>query len=67
MTMQKVAPPVTVDAQQDYSIAEAAAIRRCSRAQVYKDLKAGRLVAFKRGRRTLVNGFELISRAGAPS
>ena len=63
------APPLTVDPNQDYSIAEAAAIRRCSRAQVYKDVKADppRLLTFKRGRRRLVTGAELIRRAGAPS
>lgn len=61
----KVAPPLTVDANQDYSVAEAAAIRRECRAQIYKAIKAGTLITFKRGKRRLVNGAELIRRAGA--
>ena len=67
MTMQKVAPPLSVDPNKDYSISEAAAIRRESRAQTYKMIKAGKLATFKRGRRRLVSGKELIARAGAPS
>ncbi len=67
MTTKTVAPPLTVDPNQDYSIAEAAAIRRESRASTYKVIKAGGLATFKRGRRRLVNGAELIRRAGAPS
>jgi hypothetical protein len=67
MTTQKVAPPLTVDANQDYSIDEAAAIRRECRASVYKAIRRGTLVSFKRGRRRLVSGAELIRRAGAPS
>jgi hypothetical protein len=66
---QRIVAPVVIDPNQDFSVDEAAAIRRCCRAQIYKDLKAKppRLVAFKRGRRTYISGAELIRRAGAPS
>ena len=67
MSNSKITPPVTVDPNQDYSIPEAAAIRRECRAMTYKAIKAGTLATFKRGKRRLVNGAELIRRAGAPS
>jgi hypothetical protein len=63
----RVVPPLVIDPNQDYSIAEAAAIRRECRAQVYKAITAGTLATFKRGRRRLVSGKELIVRAGASS
>ena len=62
MTRQKIAPPLTVDPNQAYSMDEVAAIRRECRAQTYKAINAGKLNTFKRGRRRLCMGSELIAK-----
>ncbi len=63
----RITPPLFIDANQPYSMDEVAAIRRESRASTYKAIKAGTLKVFKRGKRTLCLGAELIRTAGVPS
>jgi hypothetical protein len=62
---QRATPPLEVDPNQYYSIAETSAILRQCRAQTYKDFHADRLVGFKKGRRTYVLGKEIIRASAA--
>lgn len=63
MSTGKTQPPVTVDPNQRYVIAEACAILRQSKAGLYKDIAAGRLSVIREGARTYVHGSELIRRS----
>ena len=54
-------PPL--DANQRYSIEEATAYLRQSRAKTYLDINAGRLVTIKDGRRRYVPGSAIIERS----
>jgi hypothetical protein len=72
--MSKITPPAVVDSHQRYSIPEAAAILRQSRAQTYKDIARDprdvrTLRVYKEGARTFIHGSELIrrSRVGMPA
>jgi hypothetical protein len=55
-----------LDALQRYSVNEASALLRECRAKVYQDIAAGRLEAFKDGRRTYVTGRSIIARSVPP-
>lgn len=55
----KVLPPL--DTNQRYSVDETAAYLRISRAQLYVDIKAGRIPVIKHGKRTLVPGAAIAS------
>ena len=57
-------PPL--DPRQRYSINETSALLRQCRAQTYKDIAAGRIEAFKDGRRTYVSGRSIIERSAPP-
>jgi hypothetical protein len=61
--MPKITPPPTVDPAQRYSIPEAAAILRQSRAQLYIDIRERRVRVIHDRSRTYVHGAELIRRA----
>lgn len=69
MSTKKPKPPVVVDRNQRYSLAEAAATLRQSLAQLYRDMAAEppRLNVVREGRRTYVRGDELIRRATGES
>ena len=56
----------SLDHQQRYSVLEAAALLRQCRAKVYKDIAAGKLEAFKDGRRTYITGRSIIARSVPP-
>lgn len=64
MTRQTTIP--TLDPRQRYSINEAAALLRVCRAQVYRDIAAGRLESFTDGRRRYVPGRAIIARSAPP-
>ena len=66
MATRTTSPPVTIDPQQRYSLAEGFAALRISPAQGFKEIKAGKIKVFKEGRRTFVAGAELIRRAAPP-
>lgn len=56
-------PPL--DVQQRYTIEEAAAYLRQSRAKTYSDIREGRLTIIKDGSRTYVPGSEIAARSGS--
>jgi len=56
-------PPVLIDPNQRYSMAETASILRQSRAKTYVDIRDGRLQVVKDGARTYAHGTELIRRS----
>ena len=62
---KKIPPPQFIDEAQPYSIPEVCAIKRQCRAQTYKDLAAGRLVSFKKGRRRYCLGSAIIASIAA--
>ena len=55
--IQQPLPPL--DVQQRYSIPETSAYLRESRAQIYTDIKAGRIRIIKHGARTYIPGSEI--------
>jgi hypothetical protein len=57
-------PPL--DPQQRYSVAETIQYLRSSRKTLFDDIKNGRLVTFKEGRRRFVPGSEIVRRSRAP-
>lgn len=63
----KLAPPVTVDANQRYSIYESCATLRVCRAQIYRDIRNGMLRTIREGKRQFVPGSELIRRSTLPA
>ena len=65
-TTKRVPIPPVIDPAQRYSLPEVAAILRLGIAQVYRDIKAGRLKTFKDGRRTYAAGVELLRRSRPP-
>jgi len=56
-----------IDANQRYTIGEAAAYLRQSRAKTYTDMKTGALAVIKDGRRSYVPGTSIIERSTKPS
>ena len=54
-------PPL--DLNQRYSIPEANAYLRQSRAKTYQDIKNGKLVVIKDGRRTYISGRQIATRS----
>ncbi len=52
--------PAAIDADQFYSLEEAAAFRDQCRASLFKDVQAGRIKAVVRGKRRIVLGAEII-------
>ena len=58
-------PPL--DPNQRYTIEEANAYLRQSRATTYAQIKSGRLLTIKQGRRTYVPGSELVRHSQIPS
>ncbi len=52
-----------LDPRQRYTIEEAGAYLRSSRAKLYIDIKAGRIAVIKDGRRTYVPGTEIAARS----
>lgn len=60
-TLVKSLPPL--DLQQRYSVEEAAAYLRQSRAKTYQDIAAGRLQSFTDGRRRYINGRAIAARS----
>lgn len=54
-------PPL--DERQRYTVDEAAAYLRQSRAKVYQDIAAGLLLSFNDGRRRYINGGEIARRS----
>ncbi len=63
MTAKLPPPPVVIDVHQRYSLPEACALLRLSRAYVYKEIRAGRLHTIKDGRRSFVHGSEIVRRS----
>jgi len=59
----RLLPPVLIDPNQRYSIPEANAILRQSRAKTYLDIGAGKLHVVKDGARRYIHGTELIRRS----
>ena len=55
-----------LDPRQRYTIPETSALLRQCRATTYKDINAGRLEAFKAGRRTYVTGRSIVARSAPP-
>ena len=60
MSKQPLAP---LDLKQRYSINEANAYLRQSRAKTYQDIKAGKLPIIKDGRRTYIPGTAIAARS----
>jgi hypothetical protein len=58
-----VAIPATIDRNQRYSLPECFAILRLSAAQGFREIRAGRLITFRDGKRSYATGAELIRRS----
>ncbi len=61
--MKNNATSVLLDPRQRYTINEACALLRQSRAKTYQDIKGGSLAVIKDGRRTYVPGCEIAARS----
>ncbi len=59
-------PPPTLDALQRYTIPEAAALLRISRATLFKQLAAHEVASFCEGKRRFISGAEIIRRSAPP-
>lgn len=58
-----VAVPPVIDPNMRYDLPESAATLRVGIAQVFRELKSGKLKGFKDGRRRYISGEELIRRS----
>ena len=63
MKKQEIAPLPPLDANQRYTVVEAAAYLRQSVSKTYMDAQSGRLASFQDGRRRYIPGAELIKRS----
>lgn len=59
-------PLAPLDPLQRYTVEEAIAYLRSSRASVYHDISEGRLAVIKEGARTYVPGSEIVRRSSCP-
>jgi len=65
MKTRPALPPL--DERQRYTIDEAIAYLRSSRKTVFSDIKSGRLLTLKEGRRRFVPGTEIVRRSRVPA
>jgi len=59
LQLQQQLPPTLLDERQRYSVPEALALLRTSRASLYKLIRAGTLHPIKQGKRTYLSGAEI--------
>lgn len=65
--LQVQVPPPVLDPGQRYSVPEAIAVLRTSRASLYKLIRAGALHPIKQGRRTYISGVEIARLSAVPA
>jgi Helix-turn-helix domain len=65
--LQRQVPPPVLDPAQRYTVDEALALLRTSRASLYKLIRNGALHPIKQGKRTFIAGAEIARLSAAPA